>query len=124
LDGLRERAKETTLDEADLAALRMAAVALTRESRFAADRYWWFAAIDGGLSDLRQRGIYEVGDRSAESVFRQLQEVGFLFEDDVAASVSLLHDSFRDYLASVALLRVEASLVRPVDPEWEVAIEL
>lgn len=123
LDGIRERAKETTVDETDIAALRLACVALVREKRFAADRYWWFATLWEALTCLQQAGIYDVDDRSAEAIFKRLLTIGILFEDDVAASVSLLHDAFRDYLASVALRRAETSLPRPVVIEWEQTIE-
>lgn len=124
IDGLRERATETTVDEADLAALRLAAAALVGKGRFAADRYWWFATLAEALSQLRAAGIYDVSERSAEAVFRRLQTIGLLFEDEIVASVSLLHDAFRDYLASVALARQEVDLPRPVTAEWESAVEL
>jgi len=124
LEGLRQRETETTLDEADLAALRLCAVALTSERRYAADRYWWFATIHEALASVRERGLYEVSAGTAEGVLRRLRAVGLLFEDDVAASVSLLHDSFRDYLTSVALVRGEADIPVSIGPEWEVAIEL
>jgi hypothetical protein len=124
IDGLRERTKQTTLDETDMAALRLVAVDLTREDRFDADRYWWLATLAAALSHLREGGVYEVGERTAEAVFSRLLDTGLLFEDDVAASVSLLHDAFRDYLASVALARREAEVPRPVDATWEQAFEL
>ncbi len=123
-DGLCERAKETTVDAADLAALRLAAVALTGEGRFSADRYWWLTTLAGALSHLSAGGVYDVGNRNAEAVFKRLQAVGLLFEDDLVASVSLLHDAFRDYFASVALARGEAELPRPVGTDWEQVVEL
>lgn len=124
IKGLRERTTATTVDDSDMAALRLATVALTGEERFAADRYWWLATLAEALDQLRAAGIYEVGARTAEAVFLRLLETGLLFEDDLAASVSLLHDAFRDYLTSVALARGEADLPRPVSAEWEQACEL
>ena len=123
VEGLRARATHSVA-EADLAALRLASIELIRAGRFQADRYWWLAALRESLETIRANGIYEVGDWSAESVLDRLRGLGILFEDDVAAAVSMLHDSFRDYFASVALARREADLPRPVSPEWEEAIAL
>lgn len=124
IEGLRARATATTLDDTDMAALRLASVALTHEGRYGADRYWWLSTIADALAKLRTRGTYEVGDRTAEAVVRRFLEIGLLFEDELAASVSLLHDAFRDYLTSVALARAETDLPRPIDPEWDEACEL
>jgi hypothetical protein len=124
IKGLCERAKETTVDDADLAALRLVSAALIDNGSFAADRYWWLEALAEALAKLRAGRVYEVGDRTAEAVFRRLQTVGLIFEDEITASVSLLHDAFRDYLTSVALARREVDVPASTTQEWEQAIEL
>jgi hypothetical protein len=124
LTGLLERNTNTRADETDLAVLRIACAALASEERTSADRYWWLDAAHKALEQLRAAGVYEVGQRSAEAVFNRLQSLGLLYEDEIAASVSLLHDLFRDYLASVALIRNEATLPAYVTPDWELTLEL
>jgi hypothetical protein len=123
VDGLRERAMAIA-DETDLSVLRHCANALSAEQRVSADRYWWISTAAEALEQLRADGLYEVGQRTAESVFSRLLAIGLLFEDEIAASVSLLHDSFRDYFTSVALTRGEVEHPAVVSSEWEAAFEL
>jgi hypothetical protein len=120
IDALRARA-DTVVTDSELAAITKVALALVEAGQYEADRYWWLLAIRNALDVLADGGLYEVAETPAESVIESGIGVGLLIEQPGEATVTFLHDSFRDYLAAASIERDPNLLPSALTESWEPA---
>lgn len=102
--------------ETPLGILGLACVELVEEERFALDRWSWLLSMERAITMLRERGL--VGDLAAVDVLGASQRVGLLVSDADQSGFSLVHDSFRDWLAARAIARGLAHRPSVFGPAW------
>lgn len=100
---LAERARMGEEQETALGILGLTCVELVEDGRFSLDRWAWLLALERAVDALAARGL--VADVRAVDILAQLERLGLLVPDADASGYSLLHDSFRDWLAARSIAR-------------------
>jgi len=100
---LADRAQLGQELETPLGVLGLACLELVDEGRFALDRWAWLLALERAVERLSARGLVE--QLRAVDVLATTERVGLLVPDADQSGYSLLHDSFRDWLAARAIAR-------------------
>jgi hypothetical protein len=115
-EGLRARAEEVVDWEAALTAIGAVCVQMVEEERFSLDRWRWLTAVEERVEELRVRGL--IADITAVDVVEALIRVGLFVSDDDATTLSFLHDSFRDWLASTGILNGTIEIPTAFATQW------
>lgn len=113
---LAERSQHGQEVETPLGVLGLVCVELVEQQRFALDRWSWLLSMERAIAMLTERGL--VDDVTAVDVLEATQRVGLLVSDADQTGFSLLHDSFRDWLAARAIAGTLAHRPPAFGPGW------
>jgi hypothetical protein len=102
VDHLAERSQLGQEIETPLGVVGGVCADLVEQGRFSLDRWTWLQAMESKIDALRGRGLVG-GDLAAVDMLNILERIGLLVADADQSGFSLLHDSFRDWLAARAL---------------------
>lgn len=115
LDGLWERHPREVDYDAVVCVLGCVSYDLVEEERKKTPRYWW---LQRG-KEILQEFVDSFSPRSSESIIEAAEQVGILEKAKLSGYAGLLHDSFLDYLAALAISREYRSLPGILSAKWE-----
>jgi hypothetical protein len=116
LDGLRVHVEPALDWSLAIPCLGAVCAEMVAAESFAQPRWDWLISLEQTVESLRQRGLS--GSLSAAEVAEGLQRAGVLVASDGGGEISLLHDSFRDWLAAQAVKAGTARLPEDISARW------
>ncbi|MFC1611413.1 NACHT domain-containing protein [Myxococcota bacterium] len=122
ISGLFARLPQECSQELAVETLGLVAHELLAGSKYQTNRYSWLRLIGVALSKISGDGLFDVKEVTAEGLFESLIRVGVISMPFHSRNVAFLHDSFRDFLVSVALARGVVSLPSYLGVDWEASV--
>ena len=116
LEGLRTQGYPALDWSVAIPCLGAVCAELVAADSFAQQRWDWLVSLERAVDAIRNRGLS--GGLTAVEIADDLQRAGVLVASDGGGDVSLLHDSFRDWLAAKALIAGTARLPDEISARW------
>jgi len=116
LDGLRAQAEPELEWSLALPCVGAVCAEMVAADSFSQPRWDWLVSLEQIVASLRERGL--TVSLTAAEVADGLQNAGVLVASDGGGALSLLHDSFRDWLAAQAVKAGTAQLPDDISPCW------
>jgi hypothetical protein len=116
LQGLRVNAQSGLDWELAIPCLGVTCADMIAADKLTEPHWDWLVSLEQTLLRLSERGLS--GTLTAAEVIAGMQDAGVLVADDGGSELSLLHDSFRDWLAALAIKRGLAQLPGGISPDW------
>lgn len=92
---------------------------LVASKRQRAPRYWWLRKAREALDKIKEQKVLAVAEQTGESIINDAESIGILEAPARNGYAGLLHDSFRDYLASEAVARGHCFFPDQLTLDWE-----
>ncbi len=119
LEGLRAKAQGGLDWELAIPCLGVVCTQMIAADKLTQSRWDWLISLEQTLGALKERGL--AGTLTAAEVLDGMQDAGVLVDSDDGTELSLLHDSFRDWLAAQAIKRRLAQLPGEISADWSAA---
>ena len=124
VEGLWARQTSDEPEELVEETLSRLAARLVEAGHFSANRYNWLSLASDILGDIQAEGRVSPRKLDAEDVLDIATRSGLLRTPTVRRDINFLHDSFRDYFASVAFGRRTVPLPDQITEEHEESISI
>ena len=122
VDQLIERHKDEIECDLNLCVLSLLCHEMVSEDRVRDSRLTMLMYASKALKKLEEKKIFNINEKTSEAVISDLEKIGLIKRSGISRSISLLHDSFRDYFAALSIDYNFEDLPEYLNSRWEKCI--